>query len=124
MKSVALALLAAALAWAPAASGAERCSAPRATTVVENAEARVFVVKGKGEVKRRFYGCVRGRKPRLLTTSIQETTIDPTTTSNKRFHLSGRFVAWVREVYTDFGAGEFGRSIEERPLEPGHRSVS
>ena len=58
MKFPALLVLLAALAWVPSAAAADRCGARGAKTVVQNGQARVFVVKGKGVVKRRFYGCV------------------------------------------------------------------
>jgi hypothetical protein len=120
----ALILLLAALAWAPAAAAADRCSAPGAKTVAENAQARVFYVKGKGEVKRRFFGCVRDRKPVLLARNTAPRDTEQTAFSNKHFHLGGRVVAWVQEAFSDFGAGEFGRSIEGRALASGGRSVS
>jgi hypothetical protein len=117
-------VLVAALAWAPAAGAAARCSAPGAKTVVENAQARVFYVKGKGEVKRRFFGCVRGRKPIALARNTAPRDPEQTAFSNKQFHLGGRTVAWVQEASSDFGAGEFGRGIEVRSLAPDRRTVS
>jgi hypothetical protein len=117
-------VLAAAAAFPPAASAADRCSAPGAKTILQNAQARLFSVKGKGAVKRRIYGCVRGRKPILLTSDLSPKDPEQTHTGNGQFRLTGRFAGWVSASFSDFGAGEFGRSIEVRPLEKGHRKLS
>ena len=104
---------------APGASAAsERCSARGAKVVKQNAQARVFYVKGKGEVKRRYYGCMRGRKPALLARDTSPRDIqNETAHANRQFQLSGPHVAWVAEAFSDFGAGEFGRSIDSWRLD-------
>jgi hypothetical protein len=106
------------------AGAAERCAKSHATVVVQNASARVFYVKGKGPVKRRYYGCRRGQTPALLTSTVSPKADDETHTGNAGFRLTGTYVAWVATAFSDFGVGEFGRSIELRPLAPGGRKVS
>jgi hypothetical protein len=118
---LALALLALA---APVASAADRCNARGAKTVLKNSQARLFYVKGKGKVKKRFYGCVRGGKPILVTSDVHPKGPEQTTATNTQFRLAGRFVAWTETFVSDFGVGEFGRSIRERALERGHRQIS
>jgi hypothetical protein len=113
-----------AAALAPAAGAAQRCTAPGARTVRQDSEARIFSVKGKGAVKRRYYACLLGSKPALLSSDVSPKSSEDTHTTNASFRLTGRWVAWVETSFSDFGAGEFGRSIEARALEPGHRRVS
>ena len=124
MRTLVISLLLAGLVFAPAASAAERCNARGAKTVLQNSQARLFSVKGKGEVKRRFYGCMRGRKPRLLATNFSPRDAEQTAFFNKSFRLGGPYVAWVQEAFSDFGVGEFGRSIEVRSLGPARPTVS
>jgi hypothetical protein len=123
---LAVALLAtiAAAALASPAGAAQRCTAPGAKTVLQDSEARIFSVKGKGAVKRRYYGCLLSGKPRLLTSDVLPKSSEDTHTTNASFRLTGRWVAWVETSFSDFGAGEFGRSIDARALESGHRQVS
>jgi hypothetical protein len=116
-------LLVAGLVGAPTASAADRCDARGAKTVQQNTQARVFAVKGKGEVKRRIYGCVRGRKPILLASDVAPRDAEETAFRNTSFRLGGRVVAWVQEAASDFGVGEFGRGIIVRPVERGGRRL-
>jgi uncharacterized delta-60 repeat protein len=110
---------------ASAASAApERCSARGATVKLENDVARVFYVRGKGELKRTWYGCLRGSSPRVLTRDVDPRRDDETHTTNTRFVLGGGSVAWVSTAFSDFGAGEFGRSVEIRSLRRGGPSSS
>jgi uncharacterized delta-60 repeat protein len=113
-----LALLAL-LAPSAASAAPERCNSRGATIKLENDVARVFFVRGKGELKRTWYGCLRGSSPRVLTRDVDPRSDQETHTSNKRFELGGRSVAWVSTSSSDFGAGEFGRSIEVRSLRRG-----
>jgi hypothetical protein len=122
--SLVLVLVALSAVTVPEAGAAARCTAPGAKTVLKNARARLFYVRGRGAVKRRFYGCLRGHKPILLTSNVNPKSSEKTHTSNTMFRLAGPFVAWVETAYSDFGVGEFGRSIEVRALEPRHRKVS
>jgi hypothetical protein len=110
--------------WAPVATAAERCTAPGAKTLQQNAEARLFSVKGRGAVKRRYYGCLRGAKPILLGSDVLPKSSQDTHTLNTSFRLTGRWVALVATSFSDFGVGEYGSSVEARALEPGHRRVS
>lgn len=118
------ALLSAAAVAAPSASAADRCNARGATTVLKDGQARLFFVKGKGVVKKRYYGCVHGREPILLTSDVKPKDPEKTATSNTRFRLAGRFVAWAQTSTSDFGVGEFGRAIRVRALERGHRQIA
>lgn len=112
------------LAIASPAHAGERCKVRGAHVVAQNSQARLFWVKGKGEVKRRYLGCRRGHKP--IVVAINRLTpargSDPySSVTNRRFELSGRWVAWIRSSYVDFGVGELSASIVARPLGGGGR---
>jgi uncharacterized delta-60 repeat protein len=117
-------VVAAALIAPQGAAAAERCSASGAKVVAENTTARVFYVRGKGELKRTYYGCLRGRKPTVLDRDLSPRSDQDTHTRNSDFKLSGRHVAWFSEAFSDFGAGEFGRAVNVRGLRKGDRSFS
>ena len=118
MKRVAFLTFLLLVALAAPASAAQRCKARGEHVVKENAQARLFWVKGgKGEVKRRYLGCRRGHKPILVATDRfkEESGSDPySSVTNRRFRLTGRWVAWVRFSYVDFGVGEAGYGIRAR----------
>lgn len=109
---------------APTASAATRCTARGAKTVLKNSQARIFYVPGRGKVKRVFYGCRLSAKPRRLIANVSPKSDEETHVSNGRFRLAGTQAAWVGTYSSDFGAGEFGRSIEVRPLGSSGRRLS
>jgi uncharacterized delta-60 repeat protein len=126
MVRVAILTLLLVLAFAGPAHAADRCRAPGAHTVLENSTARLFWVKGKGQTKRVYLGCRRGHRPiRVATNRFTEATrSDPyTSVTNRRFRLSGRWVAWIRSSYVDFGVGELSSAVMVRPLGGGGRRV-
>jgi len=49
----------------PASARAASCSLPGARTIARDAQARVFTVAGHSRVRRRYYGCLKGRRPKL-----------------------------------------------------------
>src|SRR3954447_13896887 len=88
-----LAIAACALFTAPAGA-ATGCALPGARTVASNAQARVFAVPGKGATKLRYFGCLTGRKPILLTTDQAPKAADQNHVVNDTFRLAGPWVAW------------------------------
>ena len=106
------------------ASAAERCTLTHARTVAANTAARVFSVPGRGEVKRRYYGCLKNARPILLATDVAPRQSDETHTANDTFELGGSWVAWHRTSTSDFGAGEYASRILVRSLGGARRRVS
>ncbi|MEA2480845.1 MAG: hypothetical protein QOJ07_2767 [Thermoleophilaceae bacterium] len=110
---------------ATSASAADRCTAKGAKTVVKDSTTRVFYVKGKGEVKRRYFGCLRnGQKPVALTSDVTPKSDQDTQTVNELFAIGGPYVAWQATSSSDFGVGEFGRGFEAVSLTKGGRNLS
>jgi uncharacterized delta-60 repeat protein len=112
-----------ALGAAAPAEGAQRCDFKRSTTVLKNAQARVFWVKGRGADKRVYFGCRRNHKPILLGTDRNPAASDETHTTNDRFRLAGTWVAFHQTQTSDFGAGEFAQSVVVRSVGGSRRAV-
>src|SRR3954470_17544230 len=106
------------------ASAAQRCALTGASTVVANAKARVLSVRGKGAVRRRYYGCRKGSRPLLLATDVAPRQSDETHTTNDSFQLGGSWVAWHHTSTSDFGAGEYASRIVVRSLGRSRRRVN
>jgi uncharacterized delta-60 repeat protein len=117
------ALLGFVIAATPAAA-AQRCDLPGATTVVADAQARVFSVPGKGATVRRYFGCRNGHKPFLLAADRSPKSSQDLHTEVTLMRLTGTWVAWHSSSSSDFGTGEFAESIEARSLSGAHRSLS
>jgi uncharacterized delta-60 repeat protein len=107
-----------------ASAAAERCTARGAKFTAQNDVARVFHVRGRGELKRSWYGCLRGQKPVLLGRDVTRRDDQDTSTELSRVTLGGRSVAWVSSSFSAFGVGEFGRAVHGRSLRPGGRSFT
>lgn len=123
MKHLLPALLLAFAASASPAGAAIKCTAPGARTVLRSAQARVFSVKGKGAVKRRYFGCLLNRKPTFLTSDDQPKSADETHTANDFFRLGGTWVGWHHTSASDFGAGEYAAGIKVLSLAGAKRSI-
>src|SRR5690349_15318094 len=105
------------------ADAAERCALKGAETIAANAGARVFSVPGKGETKRRIYGCLTGRRPILLAGDVTPKAADEAHIANEGFRLGGSWVGWRRTTSSDFGAGEYASAIVVRSLGRARRKV-
>src|SRR3954447_7951426 len=117
--------LAAVLAAAGTAQAAHPRALPGARFVAKSAEAQLFsvAVKGKGAVKRRYFGCRTGHTPLLLTADITPKSTQDTTYANSAFRIGGTWAAWVETTSSDAGAGEFSRAIHVRSLAGVERAV-
>src|SRR5215218_4951181 len=124
LTAVLFALVAAAVALPSPAAAADACTARGARVVLENDQARVFYVRGRGELVRTWYGCVRGSRPSVLARDLSPRSDEVTHTQNTLFRLAGPSVAWVQTSSSDFGAGEFGRAVLGRSLRRGGGSFS
>src|SRR3712207_2982889 len=69
------------------AEAAQRCTFKGAKMLMKNAQARAFWLKGTGDECRVYFGCLRDRKPILLTA-------DRGTQANSSFRMAGTWVAW------------------------------
>lgn len=69
------------------AEAAQRCTFKGAKTLMKNDQARVFWVPGRGDERRVYFGCLRDRKPILLTA-------DRGGATNSTWRLAGTWVAW------------------------------
>src|SRR4051794_17244276 len=102
---VQLVLACCALLALPAGAAAKGCDLPGSRTLLADKQARVFVVAGKKPVTRRYFGCLAGHRPILLTTDRAPKAADETHLANDTFRLSGPWVAWHFTSTSDFGAG-------------------
>src|SRR4051794_27695153 len=121
-RALVLAIVACAACAAPAGAAAG-CTLPGARTVASDAQARVFAVPGKGATKLRYFGCLTGKKPILLTTDQAPKAADDNHVANDSFRLAGPWVAWHFTRSSDFGAGEFAAGIVVRSLGKAKRQV-
>jgi len=108
----------------PASARAASCSLPGARTIARDAQARVFTVAGHSRVRRRYYGCLKGRRPKLLARAPAPRSDQDTHTTIGLVRLAGPWVGWHVRSVSDFGAGEFAESLELRSLAGGRRSLS
>lgn len=110
------------LAW-PAGAAAKGCDLPGSRTVLANAQARIFVTAGKPPVTRRYFGCLAGRRPILLTTDRSPKAADEARVANDSFRLAGPWVAYHYTRDSDAGAGESTAGIVVRSLGKSKRQV-
>lgn len=109
-------VLAAACAVAVAAAGgtaahaADRCSRPGAHVLRQTAQAKLLVVRSKGDTPRRFYGCLRGHAPSLLAEDYNPHDVDAGE-FNEGFLLAGRTVAWHEFDFDGSGFGSRSFSV-------------
>ncbi|MCW2989765.1 MAG: hypothetical protein JWM73_359 [Solirubrobacterales bacterium] len=123
MSRVAALLILAGMGAAAPAQAASRCDFRHSHTVLSNDRARVFWVAGRGADKRVYFGCLRTRKPILLTTDTAPKASDETHTANTLFTLAGTWVGFLRSSSSDFGAGEFGQSVVVRSVSGAKRAI-
>jgi uncharacterized delta-60 repeat protein len=110
---------------APSAHAAVNCLPSGATFVAKSAQAELYSVapKGNGPVKRKYFGCVPGAKPVLLTQDVVPKSSQDTAYANSTFRLGGTWAAWVETTASDSGVGEFTRAIHVRSLAGAKRQV-
>jgi uncharacterized delta-60 repeat protein len=75
-------------------------------------------------VRRRYYGCLNGHRPRLLAQAVVPRSDQGTHTTIGQVRLAGAWVGWHVRSVSDFGAGEFAESLEVRSLAGARRSLS
>ena len=107
----------------PVGAAAKGCDLPGARTVLASAQARIFVTAGKRPVVRRYFGCLAGHRPILLTTDRAPKAADQAHVANDSFRLAGPWVAYHFTSSSDFGAGEFTAGIVVRSLGKARRQV-
>lgn len=123
-RALLLSLVVLAAAAIPAGARGAPCTMPGARTVAHDAQARVFTVAGRGPVRRRYYGCLRGHRPRLLARAVSPRSDQDTHTTIGLVRLTGAWVGWHVRSVSDFGAGELAESLEVRSLAGARRSLS
>lgn len=87
MRRVAALAASACLLASGTAEAAQRCTFKGAKTLMKNGQARVFWVPGRGDDRRVYFGCLRDRRPILLTA-------DRGAATNSAWRLAGTWVAW------------------------------
>src|SRR3954470_8576355 len=105
------------------AGAADSCARTGAKVVAQEGSARVLSVPARGVVRRRYYGCLKGRPAVLLATDLAPKRADETHVTNGSFRISGSWVAWHHTTTSDFGAGEYASSIIVRSLGRARRQV-
>lgn len=113
------------VAGAGPAQAAQRCTLPGAQFIAKSAQAQLFsvAVKGRGAVKRRYFGCRTGHKPLLLTQDIVAKTEEDTAYTNTMFRIGGTWAGWVETTASAAGVGQFSRAIHLRSLAGVKRQV-